>query len=103
VKLAQVISEECCPQVLSAPLGAEEAEDVAAALRVVAILPAFVWLSLISNAEGREVCVCNLAAPLGLSQPTVSHHLKVLADARTCRKGAARTMGEEVARLSRGG
>jgi ArsR family transcriptional regulator, arsenate/arsenite/antimonite-responsive transcriptional repressor len=81
VKLVQVISEECCPEVLRAPLGAAEAEEVAAALRVVADPARLRLLSLISNAEGAEACVCNLTEPLGLSQPTVSHHLKVLADA----------------------
>jgi ArsR family transcriptional regulator, arsenate/arsenite/antimonite-responsive transcriptional repressor len=81
VKLVQVISEECCPQVLTAPLGAAEAEEVAAALRVVADPARLRLLSLISNAEGAEACVCNLTGPLGLSQPTVSHHLKVLSDA----------------------
>lgn len=81
VKLVQVISEECCPPVLRSPLGADEAEEVAAALRVVADPARLRLLSLISNAEGGEACVCNLTAPLGLSQPTVSHHLKVLADA----------------------
>ena len=81
VKLVQVISAECCPEVMSAPLGAEEAEDVAAALKVVADPARLRLLSLISNAEGAEACVCNLTEPLGLSQPTVSHHLKVLADA----------------------
>ena len=81
MKLVQVISEACCPEVLSAPLGAEEAEDVAAALRVVADPARLRLLSLISNSEGGEACVCNLTEPLGLSQPTVSHHLKVLADA----------------------
>jgi ArsR family transcriptional regulator len=81
MKLVQVISEECCPEVLTAPLGAEEAEEVAAALRVVADPARLRLLSLISNAEGAEACVCNLTGPLGLSQPTVSHHLKVLSDA----------------------
>jgi ArsR family transcriptional regulator, arsenate/arsenite/antimonite-responsive transcriptional repressor len=81
VKLVQVISEECCPEVLTAPLGSAEAEDVAAALRVVADPARLRLLSLISNAEGAEACVCNLTAPLGLTQPTVSHHLKVLTDA----------------------
>jgi ArsR family transcriptional regulator len=81
VRLVQVISEECCPEVLRAPLGAAEAEEVAAALRVVADPARLRLLSLISNAEGGEACVCNLTEPLGLSQPTVSHHLKVLADA----------------------
>jgi ArsR family transcriptional regulator len=81
VRLVQVISEECCPEVLTAPLGAAEAEEVAAALRVVADPARLRLLSLISNAEGEEACVCDLTEPLGLSQPTVSHHLKVLADA----------------------
>lgn len=81
MKLVQVISEECCPEVLTAPLGAEEAEDVAAALRVVADPARLRLLSLIATAEGGEACVCNLMAPLELSQPTVSHHLKVLTDA----------------------
>jgi ArsR family transcriptional regulator, arsenate/arsenite/antimonite-responsive transcriptional repressor len=81
VKLLQVISEDCCPQILSGPLGAAEAEEVAAALRVVADPARLRLLSLISNTEGGEACVCNLTAPLGLSQPTVSHHLKVLSEA----------------------
>jgi ArsR family transcriptional regulator len=79
VKLVQVISE-CCPEVLTAPLAAAEAEEVAAALRVVADPARLRLLSLISNAKGGEACVCNLTAPLGLSQPTVSHHLKVLTE-----------------------
>jgi ArsR family transcriptional regulator len=81
VKLVQVITEECCLEVLTAPLGPDEAEDVAAALRVVADPARLRLLSLISTAEGGEACVCNLTTPLGLSQPTVSHHLKVLGDA----------------------
>ena len=38
-------------------------------------------LSLIAAHEGGEACVCDLTDPVGLSQPTVSHHLKVLVDA----------------------
>jgi ArsR family transcriptional regulator, arsenate/arsenite/antimonite-responsive transcriptional repressor len=64
-----------------APLGAEEAEEVAAALRIVADPARLRLLSLISTTEGGEACVCNLTEPIGLSQPTVSHHLKVLAGA----------------------
>jgi ArsR family transcriptional regulator, arsenate/arsenite/antimonite-responsive transcriptional repressor len=81
MKPIAVITEACCPQVLHAPLGASEAEEVAAALRVVADPARLRLLSLISNTEGGEACVCNLTDPLGLSQPTVSHHLRVLADA----------------------
>jgi hypothetical protein len=52
MKLIQVISEECCPEVLMAPLGAEEAEEVAAALRIVADPARLRLLSLISTTEG---------------------------------------------------
>ena len=38
-------------------------------------------LSLLQAQPGAEACVCHLTAPLGLSQPTVSHHLRVLLDA----------------------
>lgn len=38
-------------------------------------------LSLVAAHRGGEACVCDLIEPLGLSQPTVSHHLKVLVDA----------------------
>lgn len=38
-------------------------------------------LSLIASSDGGEACVCELIEPVGLSQPTVSHHLKVLCQA----------------------
>lgn len=76
-----VITEECCPQVLRAPLGAAEAEEMAAALGVIADPARLRLLSLLATAEDREACVCDLTEPLGLSQPTVSHHLRVLAEA----------------------
>jgi ArsR family transcriptional regulator len=38
-------------------------------------------VSLVAAHEGREACVCDLTEPVGLSQPTVSHHLKVLVEA----------------------
>ena len=38
-------------------------------------------LSLVASAEGDEVCACDLVEPSGRSQPTVSHHMKILADA----------------------
>ena len=54
---------------------------VAAALRVLADPARLRLLSLIQAQPGGEACVCNLTEPLGLSQPTVSHHLKVLTQA----------------------
>jgi ArsR family transcriptional regulator, arsenate/arsenite/antimonite-responsive transcriptional repressor len=81
MKLLGVINEECCPQVLRAPIGADEAEEMAAALKVIADPARIRLVSLLAAAVDQEGCVCDLTAPLGLSQPTVSHHLKVLADA----------------------
>jgi ArsR family transcriptional regulator, arsenate/arsenite/antimonite-responsive transcriptional repressor len=81
VKSIAVITEECCPPVLRAPLGADEAEEMAAALRVVADPARLRLISLLAAAQSNEACVCDLTEPLGLTQPTVSHHLRVLADA----------------------
>jgi ArsR family transcriptional regulator len=67
-----------CPPLLQEPLAPTDAEQLAAALRVVADPARLRLLSLIQAQPGHEACVCHLTEPLGLSQPTVSHHLKVL-------------------------
>ena len=72
---------ECCPPLSEAPLAADDAEDVAAALRVLADPARLRLLSIIQAQPGGEACVCHLTEPLRLSQPTVSHHLKVLTQA----------------------
>jgi Predicted transcriptional regulators len=69
----------CCDGVLAAPLSEAEAEDLAAAFRVMADPVRLRLLSIVA-AQG-ETCACNLVAPLGKSQPTISHHLSVLTDA----------------------
>ncbi len=71
----------CWPTLSEAPLRRAEAETLAAVLRAVADPARLQLVSLIQAARGGEACVCDLVAPLGLSQPTVSHHLKVLLDA----------------------
>jgi ArsR family transcriptional regulator, arsenate/arsenite/antimonite-responsive transcriptional repressor len=81
MKLIQTIDAECCPQVLAAPIDERAAERLAAALRVLADPARLRLLSLIGAHPDGEACVCDLTAPLGLSQPTVSHHLKVLTEA----------------------
>jgi ArsR family transcriptional regulator len=70
-----------CPPLLQGPLAVEEAESLARALRVIADPARLRLLSLIQAQSGGEACVCHLTEPLGLSQPTVSHHLKVLLEA----------------------
>jgi len=70
-----------CPPLLAGPLDAGEAAGLAQALRVIADPTRLRLLSLIQAQPAGEACVCHLTEPLGLTQPTVSHHLKVLLDA----------------------
>jgi ArsR family transcriptional regulator, arsenate/arsenite/antimonite-responsive transcriptional repressor len=70
----------CAPLVREA-LTAQQAADLSRALKAVADPARLRLLSLVAAHEGAEACVCDLTAPLGLSQPTVSHHLRVLVDA----------------------
>lgn len=69
----------CCPSLTDAPLAEDEAAELA---RVLAALGDPVRLRLLSLVAARgEVCSCDLEGPLGRSQPTVSHHTRILADA----------------------
>jgi ArsR family transcriptional regulator len=70
-----------CPPLLAGPLDADEAARLAGALKVIAEPARLRLLSLIQAQPTGEACVCHLTEPLGLTQPTVSHHLKVLLDA----------------------
>ena len=72
---------ECCSPVFLALLDQDKAERLAAALRVLAEPARLRILSLIANHPRGEVCQAEFTRPLSLSQPTVSHHLKVLHDA----------------------
>jgi ArsR family transcriptional regulator, arsenate/arsenite/antimonite-responsive transcriptional repressor len=81
VRLIQQIEPECCPPFLADPLDQGDAESLASALRVVADPARLRVLSLVASRPEAEACVCELTEPLGLSQPTVSHHLRVLHEA----------------------
>jgi ArsR family transcriptional regulator len=70
-----------CPPLSARALDPDEAQRLAAALKVLADPARLRLLSLIQAQPDGEACVCHLTEPLGLSQPTVSHHLKVLRDA----------------------
>ena len=72
---------ECCSPLLDSPLGQAEAEQLAAAFKVIADPARLRLLSLLASKPGAEACVCDLVEPLGLSQPTISHHLKLLFEA----------------------
>lgn len=71
---------ECCAPVLDAPLEADQAARLAEWYGVLADPTRLRLLSLIS-AAGEACAACDLVDPLGVSQPTVSHHLKVLREA----------------------
>jgi ArsR family transcriptional regulator len=70
-----------CPPLLDGPLDEHEALRLSQALKAIADPARLRLLSLIQAQPDREACVCHLTEPLGLSQPTVSHHLKVLLQA----------------------
>ncbi len=77
MKLLQEI-DACCPPLLSAPLGAKDADTLATSLQALADPARLQLLSLIASCPDTEACGCDLTGPVGLSQPTVSHHLKIL-------------------------
>ena len=70
-----------CPPLLQEPLEADSAAQLAGALKAIADPARLRLLSLIQAQPEHEACVCHLTEPLGLAQPTVSHHLKVLLQA----------------------
>ena len=71
----------CGPPPRPAPLSEPDAATLARAFGALADPARLRLLSMIAAQPGGEVCACALAGPLGKSQPTVSHHLKVLLDA----------------------
>jgi ArsR family transcriptional regulator len=73
--------DACCAPLTEAPLGVDDAEVLAEVLRALADPARLRLVSLLAAAPGGERCGCDLTGPLGLSQPTVSHHLKVLHEA----------------------
>jgi ArsR family transcriptional regulator len=74
-------ADACCAPLTGEPLSAEAAAALARTFKAVADPARLRLLSLVAAHEGGEACVCDLVEPLGLSQPTVSHHLKVLVEA----------------------
>jgi ArsR family transcriptional regulator len=80
VQTIAAIPATCAPLSAEA-ISAEDADQLAGVLRAIAEPARLRLFSLIHALPGQETCVCNLQEPLGLSQPTVSHHLKVLVGA----------------------
>ena len=70
----------CCPPLSAEPLSRAQAEQVAPLLKALADPVRLRLMSLVASHPGGEACVCDLAGAFDLSQPTISHHLKMLHD-----------------------
>jgi ArsR family transcriptional regulator len=73
--------EACCAPLAQATLSPEQAHVLAARLKAIADPARLQLLSLLLASPGLEACTCNLTEPVGLSQPTVTHHLRRLLEA----------------------
>jgi ArsR family transcriptional regulator len=71
----------CCSSVLGSPLEAADADELAKGFAALGDPVRLRVLSMLAAADEGEVCVCNFVEPLGRSQPTISHHLRVLSEA----------------------
>jgi ArsR family transcriptional regulator, arsenate/arsenite/antimonite-responsive transcriptional repressor len=71
----------CCPPLAAEPLSAAQAEQVAPLLKALADPVRLRLMSLVASHPGGEACVCDLNGAFELTQPTISHHLKVLHEA----------------------
>ncbi len=76
--LTPVETVACCSPLVSEPLSVETAERIAPLLKAIADPVRLRLLSLVAGHADGEACVCDLNDAFDLSQPTISHHLKVL-------------------------
>jgi DNA-binding transcriptional ArsR family regulator len=72
---------ECCPALTADPLSEEQAADLAAMFKALADPVRLRLLSRVASHPGGEACVCEISATFDVSQPTISHHLKLLRSA----------------------
>jgi ArsR family transcriptional regulator, arsenate/arsenite/antimonite-responsive transcriptional repressor len=77
---------DCAPASTAEPMARAKAEDISSLLKAVADPTRLQILAMIAKADLQESCVCDLTGPLGLSQPTISHHLKKLAEVELVEK-----------------
>jgi ArsR family transcriptional regulator len=72
---------DCCAPLVGQPLDAAGARTLAGIFKALSDPNRLRLVSMIQAHEGGAACVCDLTGPLGLTQPTVSHHLRVLREA----------------------
>ena len=75
------LADMCCTPLLREPISASQAADLARMFKALADPTRLRLVSMVAAHDGGEACVCELTEPLGLTQPTISHHLKILVDA----------------------
>jgi ArsR family transcriptional regulator len=75
------LADECCAPLLREPITASQAADLARILKALADPIRLQIVSIVAAHENSEACVCELTEHLGLSQPNISYHLKLLVDA----------------------
>ena len=81
VRLDGPVTDACCASSTVQPMAQEQAEQLAGLLRAVADPTRLRLLSLVAWSADQEACICDLTGPVGLAQPTVSHHMKILVEA----------------------
>ncbi|MFJ1647726.1 ArsR/SmtB family transcription factor [Streptomyces sp. NPDC088258] len=74
-------ADECCPTLLTAPMAEDQAVELAKVFKALGDPVRLRLLSMIASRDGGEICVCDLTPAFDLSQPTISHHLKLLKQA----------------------
>jgi ArsR family transcriptional regulator len=81
MELTPVEAVACCTPLVTSAMTMEQAESIAPLLKALADPVRLRLLSLVASHSDGEACVCDLNDAFDLSQPTISHHLKVLHDA----------------------
>ncbi|HWC21191.1 MAG TPA: metalloregulator ArsR/SmtB family transcription factor [Flexivirga sp.] len=71
----------CCSPLTGGVLDEDSAQHLARVFKALGDPTRVRLISLIAAADGAEACICDLTEPVGLSQPTVSHHMRLLAEA----------------------
>jgi ArsR family transcriptional regulator len=80
IELTPVETVACCSPLTQDPLSSAQADRIAPLLKALAEPVRLRLLSLVASHQDGEACVCDLNDAFDLSQPTISHHLKVLHD-----------------------
>jgi len=74
-------AQVCCSPLTSSPLSAQDATQLSMRLKALADPTRLRLVSMLLSSENGELCTCDVTEPLGLSQPTISHHFKKLTEA----------------------